>query len=60
MHAAGLPGSTMYRCDWYGLVVLIVVLSGMPLDSAASMVNILNVDPNWNPPSLSSGSVVFG
>ena len=39
---------------------MIVVLSGRPLDSAASMVNILNVEPNWNPPSLSNGSVVAG
>jgi hypothetical protein len=43
--AAGLPGSMMYF-DTYGFLVSIVWASGTPCDSAVSIVNILNVEPN--------------
>jgi hypothetical protein len=42
-----LPGPLAGQMDASRAGALNLVLSGMPLSSAASMVNILNVEPAW-------------
>ena len=62
------PGSCPDRCRdscvTSGDGALNVVSSGLPSSSAASMVNSLNVDPDWYPvtlpPPAISWSTVFG